>query len=118
MTTREPHPPLAELQGDIRRFCEERDWLKFHSPKNLSMAIAAEAAELMEHFLWCDAAQSAHRAADPSQRQAVADELADVMIYCLQFATATGIDPEQAIRRKMAVNRQRFPVNPPTGQDQ
>ncbi|TVR45226.1 MAG: nucleotide pyrophosphohydrolase [Puniceicoccaceae bacterium] len=101
---------LAELKERIRRFGQERDWLRYHSPKNLAMALAAEAGELMEPFLWTDADASAALLADPEQRRAIEHELADVLIYALQFANRAEIDLATAITAKMEINAARYPV--------
>ncbi len=74
---------LSVLKSRVLEFVRERDWEQFHSPKNLSMALAAETGELMEHFLWATPEQSVELAADPSKRGKIADELADVIIYAL-----------------------------------
>src|SRR5512144_2377835 len=95
---------LADLKTRVRAFVQARDWEQFHSPKNLSMALAAEAGELMEHFLWATPEQSAAIAADPVKRGKIADELADVVIYALEFANTTGLDLAAAIEAKMAAN--------------
>ena len=77
---------VAELRERVLAFVRERDWEQFHSPKNLSMALAAESGELMEHFLWADSAASAGVARDPKRRGKIEDEVADVVIYALEFA--------------------------------
>ena len=74
------------------------------------MSIAIEAAEIMEHFQWLTVEQSAEAMQDAAKRTAVADELADVLIYCLSFANSAGIDVSQAIQTKLARNEIRFPV--------
>lgn len=106
---------LADLKARILSFARERDWEQFHAPKNLSMALAAEAAELMEHFLWVDPAASRARAAEPARRKDIEDELADVVIYALEFANMTGIDVAQAIEAKMAANAAKYPVEKARG---
>mgnify|MGYP003340169491 CR=1 FL=1 len=88
----------------MRRFVDERDWNQFHTPKNLAMALAIEAAELMEHFLWATPEASRAVAADPVKRQKISEELADVVIYALEFANVTGLDVAAAIEAKMAAN--------------
>ena len=103
---------LGELKEAVRAFVRERDWERFHSPKNLSMALAAEAGELMEHFLWADARQS-HETAQGSRE--VADELADVVIYALEFANITGLDLATAIEAKMEQNDRKYPVEKARG---
>ncbi len=101
---------LSVLKSRVLEFVRERDWEQFHSPKNLSMALAAETGELMEHFLWATPEQSIELAADPSKRGKIADELADVIIYALEFANITGLDVASAIEAKMAANAQKYPV--------
>jgi len=101
---------LAELKSRILAFARERDWEQFHAPKNLSMALAAEAAELMEHFLWITPEESRSVARDPGKRAKIAEELADVLIYALEFANATGLDVAGAIEAKMAANAKKYPV--------
>jgi NTP pyrophosphatase (non-canonical NTP hydrolase) len=106
---------LAELKGRVDAFARERDWMQFHSPKNLSMALAAEAAELMEHFLWEDAEASHSRVQQADKRPQIAEELADVMIYALEFANVAGIDLAEAITSKMQQNARKYPVEKARG---
>ncbi|WP_414660758.1 nucleotide pyrophosphohydrolase [Horticoccus sp. 23ND18S-11] len=106
---------LAELKTRVLAFVKERDWEQFHSPKNLSMALAAESGELMEHFLWASPEQSSAIARDPAKRAKIADELADVVIYALEFANMTGIDVAAAIEAKMAANAKKYPVEKARG---
>lgn len=106
---------LADLKTRVLAFVRERDWEQFHSPKNLSMALAAEAGELMEHFLWATPEQSRAIATDPAKRGKIADELADVVIYALEFANATGLEVAAAIEAKMAGNAKKYPVEKAKG---
>ncbi|MBI5381289.1 MAG: nucleotide pyrophosphohydrolase [Opitutae bacterium] len=106
---------IAELKSRILAFARERDWEQFHAPKNLSMALSAEAAELMEHFLWTTPEQSRSVAADPAKRAKIEEELADVVIYALEFANMTGIDLASAITAKMAANAKKYPVEKARG---
>ena len=115
-------PPLAdatttitELKSRVLAFARERDWEQFHSPKNLSMALAAEAGELMEHFLWTDAGASLDRSREPVRRGKIEEELADVVIYSLEFANITGIDLAAAIETKLAANAEKYPVEKSRG---
>ena len=100
---------VADLQTAVARFVDERDWQVYHTPKSLSMSIAIEAAELMEHFQWHGNDASRQVAQQDDMHEAVAGELADVLIYCLAFANAAGIDVGQAVLAKLAANQQRFP---------
>lgn len=106
---------LADLKRRVLTFARERDWEQFHSPKNLSMALAAEAAELMEHFLWAEQAASHTRAQEPARRLEIEEELADVVIYALEFANVTGIDLATAIEAKLAANAKKYPVEKARG---
>lgn len=107
---------LADLRNAVDRFVDARNWYEYHTPKNLAMSIAIEAAEIMEHFQWSTVAEATAFMDDPENRAEVADELADVMIYCLSFANATEIDVSQAIRAKLARNEERFPVDAAHGE--
>ena len=102
---------VADLRTAIHHFVAARDWYQFHTPKHLAMSIAIEAAELMEHFQWSSPEESAALVEDETARAAVADELADVLIYCLSFANSSGIDVSTAIKTKLARNEGRFPVD-------
>jgi dCTP diphosphatase len=106
---------IASIKQRVLAFAREREWEQFHSPKNLSMALAAEAGELMEHFLWATPEQSHAVARDPAKRTKIADEVADVVIYALEFANATGLDLAAAIETKMAANAQKYPVEKARG---
>ena len=92
----------------VRSFVEERNWSKFHSPKNISMALAIEAAELMEHFQWIDGDES--RTPDPDKKVAIGEELADVLCYAMAIANELDIDIASSMKRKMELNRAKYPV--------
>ncbi len=106
---------LAEIKTRVLAFARERDWEQFHAPKNLSMALAAEAGELMEHFLWATPESSRSIAQDAARRKKIEEELADVVIYALEFANMTGIDVAAAIEAKMAANAAKYPVEKAKG---
>src|SRR5580698_10228673 len=106
---------IAELKSRVLAFVRERDWEQFHAPKNLSMALSAEAAELMEHFLWATPEQSRAIVQDPAKRAKIAEELADVVIYALEFANTTGLDVAATIEAKMAANAKKYPVEKSRG---
>jgi len=101
---------LDALATDLRSFADARDWGRFHSPKNLAMALAGEAGELLAELQWLTEEESRALAADPGRRARVAGELADVMIYLVQLASALDVDLMAAAREKLAVNTERFPV--------
>jgi NTP pyrophosphatase (non-canonical NTP hydrolase) len=106
---------LGTLKTEVLAFAHARDWEQFHSPKNLSMAIAAEAAELMEPLLWVTPEESRAVMDRPDKRAALQDELADIVVYCLEFANQTGIDLTTAITAKMARNAEKYPVEKARG---
>jgi NTP pyrophosphatase (non-canonical NTP hydrolase) len=101
---------VAELRKIIADFVAERDWSQFHSPKNVSMALAIEAAELMEHFQWLTTEASRQLADEPDKLAAVGEELADVIGYSLALANELGLDVSSAIRAKMVKNAQKYPA--------
>jgi NTP pyrophosphatase (non-canonical NTP hydrolase) len=101
---------VHELRELIRVFVEERDWRQFHSPKNLSMALAIEAAELMEHFQWIGIDASRELANDPEKRAAAGEELADVIAYGFALANELGLDVADTIRDKMQKNIRKYPA--------
>jgi len=104
------HAPatLDDLRDALRRFAAARDWEQFHTPKNLAMALAVEAAELLEEFQWLTPAQSARL--DACARRKVADEIADVLLYLTRLADVLDIDAIEAARRKMRINARKYPV--------
>jgi dCTP diphosphatase len=107
----DPSPPpdsLDDLRERLRRFAAERDWDQFHTPKNLAMSVAIEAAEIMEHFQWLTAAQSARL--DTAARREVAREIADVLLYLVRLADVLDIDMAAAAREKIGLNAQKYPV--------
>ena len=106
---------LADLRTLIADFVRQRDWNQFHSPKNLSMSLAIEAAELMEHFQWLTIDQSRAIAQQPEKLGEVSDELADVLCYTLALANELSIDVSSAIHAKMIKNEQKYPVNETRG---
>jgi NTP pyrophosphatase (non-canonical NTP hydrolase) len=106
---------VADLRQHVLAFARARDWEQFHSPKNLSMALAAEAGELMEPFLWVSSEASLEMMSDPAKRARVADELADVVVYALEFSNITGIDLAAAIETKMRANALKYPVEKARG---
>ena len=101
---------LAELRRRVAEFVTDRDWEQFHTPKNLSAAIGIEAAELMERFQWLTDEQAAVAVQDKAHLTAVADELADVLIYTLSLANALDVDVSAAMLGKLERNEERFPV--------
>ena len=102
---------IGELRRRVAAFVAEREWEKYHRPKNLAMSLAVEAAELMEHFQWLDHDESDALLADPAVRREVADEMADIMAFLLSLANATGIDLAGAMVSKMGKNEKKYPAD-------
>jgi dCTP diphosphatase len=102
---------LADLKAAVHRFAAERDWGRFHSPKNLCMGLAVEAAELMEHFLWVDAEASRDVVKDAAKLVEIGDEMADVAAYLLNLSDTLGIDLSEAIAAKLAKNALKYPAD-------
>ena len=98
---------VDELQQRLREFTDARDWEKYHSPKNLVMAMSVEMAELMEHFEWMTEQQSLNL--DTKTREKVALEMADVLIYLVRMADRCGVDLDDAVRKKIVLNGQKYP---------
>ncbi|MBI5899343.1 MAG: nucleotide pyrophosphohydrolase [Rhodocyclales bacterium] len=99
---------LNTLRDALREFCAARDWHRYHTPKNLVMALSVEAAELVEHFQWSTPEESLALAAD--KRAEVADEIADVLIYLTELADVLNIDPIAAARDKIVKNAAKYPA--------
>lgn len=101
---------VAQLRQAVEQFVDQRDWHKFHTPKNLAMSLSIEAAELMEHFQWITAEQSRAVADQPEQLQAVGEELSDCLCYLLAMANELNLDLCSAFRDKMVKNGQKYPA--------
>ncbi|MFC1842518.1 MazG-like family protein [Candidatus Dependentiae bacterium] len=104
---------VQELRDFVNAFIDARQWTQFHSPKNMSISIALEAAELMEKFQWCDNTASYKEA--EKNKEKVEQELADIIITAMCFARATNIDIAQAVEKKMALNAKNYPVHKAKG---
>jgi dCTP diphosphatase len=102
---------VSELREAVRQFVEQREWRQFHSPKNLSMSLAIEAAELMEHFQWLSTEASRQLADQPDARREVGEELADVVCYALALANELDLDLSDAVRAKMLKNQAKYPAD-------
>lgn len=100
---------MDELIESIRKFAKDRDWEKFHSPKNLAMALSVEVSEILEHFQWLTQEES--RNLPPEKLAEVKDEIGDVLVYLLNLADKLGIDPIEAAREKMLKNAEKYPVS-------
>ena len=104
---------LESLRTQLREFSAARDWEQFHSPKNLAMALAGEAGEMLEIFQWLTEAQS--RALDARAQAAARDEVADILLYLVRLADQLGIDPLVEAQRKLAENEQKYPADKARG---
>lgn len=101
---------LADLRQRLQAFVEARAWGRYHNPKDLALALSIEASELLEHFLWRPPPEPA--SLSPEERDGIAEELADVVIYALHLANALDADVSDAVLRKMGKNEGRFPPSP------
>jgi dCTP diphosphatase len=102
---------VGVLRQAVADFVDARDWQPFHSPKNLSMSIAIEAAELMERFQWLTTEEAQAAVQDLTERAAVANELADIVIYCLSLSNALDLDVSSAVLGKLQTNEHRYPAD-------
>ena len=101
------HHDLQTLLEKLIQFRDERDWAQLQTPKNLAISISLEAAELLEHFQW----SAENLDLSPDKRQAMAEEVADILIYLLLFAHKLGIDPVEAAQDKIEKNAQKYPAD-------
>ncbi|MGA2068868.1 MAG: nucleotide pyrophosphohydrolase [Thermoguttaceae bacterium] len=106
---------LGDIKEAIAGFTSRRDWQPFHTPKNLAMAVASEAAELMAHFRWTDDAAAAAILGDADSARAIRHEAADVLVLLAELANVAGIDLARAVAEKMALNEDRYPVEKARG---
>jgi len=104
----EQRSEFDELARVLRDFAEARDWGKFHNPKNLAMALAGEAGELLAEFQWLTPEESSAVVLSSEKREAIAMEIADVQIYMIRLADVLGVNIPEAVRRKVEINEQRF----------
>jgi NTP pyrophosphatase (non-canonical NTP hydrolase) len=107
--------PLAVLRDHAAAFCADRDWDRFHGPRDLGIGIVTEAAELLELFRFRSEAEAAALFADPTGRQRVEDELADVLFFVLRLAERHGIDLTTAFLAKLTTNAERYPIEKARG---
>lgn len=99
---------LKELKDYMRKFSDARDWVQFHSPKNLSMALSVEASEIVECFQWLTEEQS--YSLNQEQKDAVMDEIADVQLYLVRLADQLGVDIGVAVSNKIQKNETKYPT--------
>jgi NTP pyrophosphatase (non-canonical NTP hydrolase) len=108
-----PVDSLSDLTATLRAFARARDWERYHTPKNLAMALAGEAGELLACFQWLTPGESASIMQDAATGAAVESELADVLQYLIRLADVLGVDLAEAVRKKVQVNEKRFPPGRP-----
>jgi NTP pyrophosphatase (non-canonical NTP hydrolase) len=108
---------IEDIKNIVRQFCEERDWDQFHGIKDLAIGAATESAELLEIFRFKSEEQIKTLLNDPQQRQAIADELADVLFFVLRIAQKFDFDMSTAVDQKMKKNRQKYPIEKAKGQN-
>ena len=106
---------VSGLQEAIAQFARERDWDRFHSPKNLAMALTGEVGELVELFQWLSEDASREAARDPATARQVGDEIADVLIYLVRLAAVLEVDLDEAVRSKLQTNARKYPVEKARG---
>ena len=102
---------IQELKSLIEAFVDARNWQQFHSPKNLSMSLSIEVAELMELFQWLDLDEAREAMKAGAVRESAIDEIADVLIYALAFCNSNGIDIADAVTRKTEKNNKKYPAD-------
>ncbi len=102
---------IKDLKKTVKDFVDEREWGQFHNPKNLSMSIAIESAELMEIFQWLSKKESIKAMSSGKLRRNAIDEIADVFIYLIAFCNENNIDIKDAIDQKMKKNKKKYPAN-------
>ena len=102
---------VSQLKQLVRQFVDERDWRQFHAPKNLSMSLAIEAAELMEHFQWISPEASREVRGDAAKLEAIGEELADVLCYALALANELNVDVAATVAAKMTKNAKKYPAD-------
>jgi NTP pyrophosphatase (non-canonical NTP hydrolase) len=109
---------VPRIQEELRRFAHERDWERFHNPKNLAMALSAEAGELIEIFQWMSEEESRAAGADPELRRSISEEIADIAIYLIRLSDVLGVDLAAAIDDKIDSNSRRYTVERSRGRSQ
>jgi len=102
---------------EVREFLHERDWEKYHTPKDLAESICIEAAELLQLFQWIKPEESNQFKNDPSKINQIREELADVVIYCLSMANTLSLDLTKAVLNKIKQNKEKYPTDRYKGKD-
>jgi dCTP diphosphatase len=105
---------VSGLEAALQNFADERDWNRFHSPKNLAMALTGEVGELVELFQWLTEDESKRVGQDPATARAVRDELADVLMFLVRLASVLDVDLDKAVAQKLAANARKYPAGDST----
>ncbi len=100
---------ILQLRARVQKFVDDRDWHKYHKPKNLAMSIAIEASELMELFQWVEESETDTITGKREKLSRMEEELADIMVYCLSLANVVNIDISRAIMNKIDKNERKYP---------
>ena len=111
MSKNDGNTVVEELIGNVRDFLREREWEKYHNPKDLAESICIEAAELLQVFQWVRSEESDQFKNDPSKVHQIREELADVVIYCLSMANTLNLDLTKAVLDKIEQNKKKYPIN-------
>lgn len=101
---------IDELKKLVQKFCEDREWTKFHNPKELAIGISTEAGELLQIFRFKNEIQMQEILKNPKKKEAISEELADVLYYVLLFSDYTKIDLTEALKNKMKLNEEHYPI--------
>ena len=115
MGTQPPESSVVELTNLVRSFADSRDWQQFHTARNLVLALVGETGELAAEFQWISDDNIVNALQDAEKREAVGSELADVFIYLLRLADVTGINLAEELKKKIAINEKRYPVDKAKG---
>ena len=115
MSSSDADTTILALRELVATFAREREWAQFHTPKDLAAGLSIEAAELLELFLWKTPAEVEEMTRQPQVRERMAEELADVMIFCLNFANRLDIDLVTATLTKLEANAVKYPVEKAKG---
>jgi len=106
---------LQDLKNEVKKFCEERDWDKYHNPKDLSIGIITEASELLEHFRFKSEDEAKAFLDDEIKKEAISDELADILFFVLRLAQKYDIDLAISVSRKLEKNKKKYPIEKSKG---
>ncbi|MFH1211737.1 MAG: nucleotide pyrophosphohydrolase [Candidatus Woesearchaeota archaeon] len=101
---------INELKEKVKKFCEDRDWERFHNPKDLAIGVVTEASELLDHFRFKSDEQMREMLNDPKKRVEIGEEIADIFYFLLRFAQMNNIDLATELDRKLEINNKKYPI--------